>query len=95
MIQSTLVGMNYQEVPAMRYIVVDRAAGETLCITSDLEEACTILRERIGYSAEVHAVPARTRTVVLGRRTRDAGTRVVENAQCRMGVPFLGMFGIV
>ncbi|QYZ78551.1 hypothetical protein E2N92_03445 [Methanofollis formosanus] len=87
--------MNSQEVPAMRYIVVDRAAGETLCITSDLEEACTVLREQIGYSAEVHAIPARTRAVVLGRKTRDAGTRAVEYGQCRRGVPFPGMFGIV
>lgn len=87
--------MNSQEVPAMWYIVVDRAAGETLCITSDLEEACTIWREQVGYSTEVHAVSARTRAIFLGRHTRDAGMRAVETVQCRRGMPFLGVRGIV
>lgn len=79
----------------VRYIVIDRMTKETLCLTTDLEEAYAVWQGQLGYSAEVHAVPARARAIILGRRSRDAGMRAVEAARCSIGFPCLGMSGMV
>ncbi|WP_209630050.1 hypothetical protein [Methanofollis sp. W23] len=68
---------------------------ETLCLTTDLEEAYAVWQGQLGYSAEVHAVPVRARAIILGRRSRDAGMRAVEAARCRVMYPCLGMSGMV
>ncbi|MDD3622862.1 MAG: hypothetical protein PHQ81_10700 [Methanofollis sp.] len=81
--------------PSVRYIVIDRMTKETLCLTTDLEEAYTVWWEHLGYSAEVHAVPARARAIILSQRSRDAGMRAVEAVRCSIGYPCMGMTGAV